>query len=492
MFDAYEIVENEGQETIDGRWVVTKKEAHDGLKTSFKARWCLRGFKENNKPRSDSPTADRLSKKIFYAISANEGWSIEAMDVTSAFLQGQELDRELYVVPPKEANMGDCLWKMKKAVYGLYDASRRFYCEVVEFLLKCGCKTLVGDESFFYLQKNGSLHGCVNVHVDDFQLAGTAFFKKEVSDKIANRFQISKREPETFKFTGVDIERRADGEIILSQKTYTDAIDEITVNVEDDDARPLSKSEFKAYRGVSGKLQWLAEMSRPDISFDCLEVSCHNKDAQIKDIKNLNKVVKKAKANESQIRFSKLGNFEELKVLVVTDGAYLKLEDKTKSVMGRFVLLSNMSETKVSPLSWKSKSIPTVCKSAKDAETRAADKAIEDGIYVARCIKEVYTGKRGEAQIPLEVVTDSQPLVDSVNSSKQIDNKLLRPIIKFVKQLLDSRALSSLRWCDTKVCIADMLTKKGSPLTPIAMEMIRTGKMIDLSEREKIKWMEQA
>ena len=46
MFDAYEIVDDEGQERIDGRWVVNRKEAHDGLKTAFKARWCLRGFKD--------------------------------------------------------------------------------------------------------------------------------------------------------------------------------------------------------------------------------------------------------------------------------------------------------------------------------------------------------------------------------------------------------------------------------------------------------------
>jgi hypothetical protein len=110
--------------------------------------------------------------------------------------------------------------------------------------------------------------------------------------------------------------------------------------------------------------------------------------------------------------------------------------------MGRFLFLSNKEETKVVPLMWKSKSIPTVCKSAKDAETRACDKTIEDAIYVARCIHEIYTGERGEAQ----------PLIDSVNSSKQVENKLLRPVIKFMKQMLDAKMINSMRWCDTVVC----------------------------------------
>ena len=71
-FEAYEIVDDEGQDTIDGRWVVNKKEEHDGLKVGFKAIYCLRGFKENDKPRRGSPTVDRISTKIFYAIDSKK------------------------------------------------------------------------------------------------------------------------------------------------------------------------------------------------------------------------------------------------------------------------------------------------------------------------------------------------------------------------------------------------------------------------------------
>ena len=95
------------------------------VKVNIKARFCLRGFKETDKPRGDCPTADRISKRLLYTIAANERWQIEAVDVTSAFLQGAELEREVYVRPPKEANSEGKVWKMKKAAYGLLDASRR-------------------------------------------------------------------------------------------------------------------------------------------------------------------------------------------------------------------------------------------------------------------------------------------------------------------------------------------------------------------------------
>jgi hypothetical protein len=35
-FQAYEVVEDEGQERIDGRWIINRKEEHDGLKVKLK------------------------------------------------------------------------------------------------------------------------------------------------------------------------------------------------------------------------------------------------------------------------------------------------------------------------------------------------------------------------------------------------------------------------------------------------------------------------
>ena len=122
LFDAYEIVKDEGQEAIDTRRNVLKKEGHDALKTEIKAR--------SDKHRSDSPTVDRISKQILYTLAGNGSWEI---DVSSAFIQGEELDRSLFLVPPKEANVTGFLWKMKKLMYGLYDTVRRWWIKVILF-----------------------------------------------------------------------------------------------------------------------------------------------------------------------------------------------------------------------------------------------------------------------------------------------------------------------------------------------------------------------
>ena len=56
-------------------------------------------------------------------IAATEGWEIRSSDVQSAFLQSIPLERDVYVLPPKEKRYPGSLWKLKNPVYGLSDAS---------------------------------------------------------------------------------------------------------------------------------------------------------------------------------------------------------------------------------------------------------------------------------------------------------------------------------------------------------------------------------
>ena len=229
----------------------------------------------------------------------------------------------------------------------------------------------------------------------------------------------------------------------------------------------------------------MSEMTRPDLCYDTLELATQSKNATVSDLRKINKTVDKAKKSNGVVKYSKIGKFDDLKILAISDGGLNRMENRTLSVMGKSVFLSNREETRVAPLLWKSKTIQTVCKSAKTAETRACDKVMEDGIYLARCVHEIYTGERGTGQIPVQVVTDSQSLLDSLESTKQVEEKLMRPVIKWMKQMLDSKAISNVRWCDTCVCVSDAFTKPGSKLNQTLLEIFKTGKMIDLSYSTK-------
>ena len=86
----------ENMKPITTRWVVTEKGEGE------KARLCVRGFEEDMYPQSDSPTASGETMKLFLTVCANQGFKLKSLDVTSAFLQGEKLERDVFMIPPLE------------------------------------------------------------------------------------------------------------------------------------------------------------------------------------------------------------------------------------------------------------------------------------------------------------------------------------------------------------------------------------------------------
>jgi len=102
------------------------------------------------------------------ALSANFDFKIVSMDIRAAFLQAKTLDREVFVRPPDDIGKEGVIWKLLKPLYGLDDASRKFYLKVKKTLQKMGLKTLPGDDAVNYEHKKGKLMGLILSHVDDF------------------------------------------------------------------------------------------------------------------------------------------------------------------------------------------------------------------------------------------------------------------------------------------------------------------------------------
>ena len=70
----YDVFEDCGQEPIESRWVITRKEKCDGQKAKVKGRLIAKGFQEEEKPQSDSLTLLRESLKIYFVVATNEGF----------------------------------------------------------------------------------------------------------------------------------------------------------------------------------------------------------------------------------------------------------------------------------------------------------------------------------------------------------------------------------------------------------------------------------
>ena len=73
-----------------------------------------RGFEEDNQNlNKESPTCSKDSFRVINAIVAQKQWKLNTIDIKTAFLQGEELDREVCLYLPKEANTNR-IWKLKK------------------------------------------------------------------------------------------------------------------------------------------------------------------------------------------------------------------------------------------------------------------------------------------------------------------------------------------------------------------------------------------
>ena len=113
----------------------------------------MRGDQEENKKmiQTDAPTVNKINIKLMLVEAIRKGWDINSSDVTRAFLQTSEIDRNVYVKPPIEAGVPENkVWRLKKPAYGLIDAAHSFFINFADSLIKLGCETCNLDNATFY------------------------------------------------------------------------------------------------------------------------------------------------------------------------------------------------------------------------------------------------------------------------------------------------------------------------------------------------------
>ena len=120
---------------------------------------------------------------------------------------------------------------------------------------------------------------------------------------------------------------------------------------------------------------------------------------------------------ESKIVFSKIGEKESLCVIGISDVSY---HQDDNAVSGELILLGNKKTVAASPLYWKSGVIRKVCLSPKAAETRSLVRVVDDSLCLARQLSQLLnTG------VETRLFTDSRPLLESIGSSGQVEEKSL-------------------------------------------------------------------
>lgn len=466
-FATYDIVDDEGQGHVTTTWVLTEKG------TEIRARLTARGFMEDDEVPKDSPTMHKSSLRIVLALAAANGWKIETSDIKSAFLQGNQLEREVFVKPPRETGLTNKLWRLNKCLYGLRDASKQWYCKVRNILEKNGFKKSRYDSGLFYItDDHNNLVGIVGLHVDDFIHCGTEYFNKEILPKILKEFTVGKSESQKFMYTGFMINQDKEG-ITLDQSDYVDGIEIPTIDAKRmmQTTEEMTAEELTMLRKMTGQLNWTVRASRPDLSFNMIALSTKFKGGLVSDLKDAKKTLVNLKQHKAIVKISAIKNMKEAEILLFTDASYGNINDGKDSTGGYIIFLIDPRTGACAPLDWRSNKTKRRANSTLAAEALS----LSTGLDAAVGIRWQLLDMLGERfKLPITCVIDNKDTYDSVHSSTDVSERRLRREIAILQEYLETEELRRILWCRGEHQLADCLTKKGVNPMPL-MQVLQSG-----------------
>ena len=470
-FNVYDVVDAPANENIiSTQWVIVQKEDDkDNLIT--KARLCIRGDLETNKHLipTDSPTINKITLKIILTIAAARGWSFQTSDITRAFLQTEDLVRNVYVRPPPESGVPrGKVWKLKKCCYGLIDAGRSFFLKHSGELKKLGMETLKMDPAcFLYFtdkskptSESREIKGIIGGHVDDNLEVGEKVLFDKVVNEMKNKFKYGSHNQLPFKFTGLNVTADQEG-IRIDQDKYIDNLEIPNVKniahlTKDSILDPENQT---IYRSITSKLNMLSITARPDICFDVKLLTSRYGKATKEDLLNVVKLIRKIKRDTTEIVIPNIGEKEDWILLGISDAATKKVNNLF-SVSGQIVMLVNRKTNKASVLFWASKKIERVCSSSLAAETLALQKLFSTMFYIRQVLRQMF-GKAAD-KIPGLALIDNQDLWSTIHHLKNCEDKrLLADIIQLKQAIIIDHTVQEVRFVKGTEMLSDCLTKPG-------------------------------
>ena len=207
-------------------------------------------------------------------------------------------------------------------------------------------------------------------------------------------------------------------------------------------------------RTVIGQLNWLACISKPEISFEVSYLSSRVTEATIEDVIKANKIVTRIQANTLRLLFPSLDR-RFLHIQVFTDGSFNSLP-KSGSQGGQIVLLCN-NQQNCSMLAWNSSCLKRVTRSTFATETLAMCDGCELALYTASLL----TASKLTENPQVILVTDSRSLFEVLGSSKQVSDKRLRLDVGSLREMIE-RGEFTINWVQGSRQLSDALTKHGA------------------------------
>lgn len=394
--------------------------------------------------------------------------------------------------------------------YGLGDAPAHWRKSLKRCLIELGYIQSEMDPCTFkyFEEKEGKkvLCGLIIVEVDDLLCFGNDVHDAQL-ERLKKRFNFGKfvnlaDQPDGASFNGRRIKVAEDGGFVIDMKKFvSERLEEVPLQkgrAKEDDATPEEKAMCRA---AIGALTWAAKEGRPDCAAGAsLIASCLNK-LKVKDIQDLNKVIRETKANEDlALRIQPIAE-DQMAFGVITDASFANHEEG--SSQGGFGILCYDSELKNrgrargNLLYWRSGKIHRVVSSTLAAETQSLAKGLQELAWTITaynelseadfCLKEWEKAARARR---LEAITrddvdptlkrsiclvDAKSLFDHLAKTTvgTTEDRRTAIEIQVVRQSLRETA-TEIKWIRHEQMLVDCLTKRFGNKEPL-LQFLRSG-----------------
>ena len=359
------------------KWVYKIKHHPDGSVECYEARLVAKGFAQTEGIdyfETFSPVVKMATIRVVLALASINCWPIQQLDVNNAFLHG-DLSKDVYmVIPPgvSSSRPSQCC-KLLKSLYGLKQASQKWFEKLSLLLLSYGYQQAQADHSLF-IKAIGSDFTALIIYVDDIVLTGNSVEEiNSIKNVLDCNFRI--KDIAILKyFLGLEVAHSDAGISFYQRKYCLDLLHDSGLLGSKPSSTPMDSalrlhqdfddpfSDVFAYRRLVGRLLYLTT-TRPDIAFATQQLSQFMANPSQTHFRAARRVLKYLKGCPS--RGLLFHRDSSLQLLAFSDADWGGCLDSRKSVTGYCFFLGT------SLVSWKTKKQSTVSRSSSEAEYRA-------------------------------------------------------------------------------------------------------------------------
>ena len=485
---------------MDHRWVFVRKRRADGTIERYKARLVGKGFLQ--RPFIDyfatyAPVLDKITFRTLMALMASNNYDCWLMDVVTAYLYG-ELEKPLYMTVPKGERIPSHLKNpcvvVHRALYGFKQSGRRWFLVLQEHLLAKQFRQMQSNESIFI--KNDSNGACVvSIYVDDILIIGNQPAVQETREMMKTKFEMKDLGKIRFCI-GMEVDYFHNGIFVhqsgyiqkqlkrfsmTNSRKFSTPLEVRSLKPEQDiygEARPgetLLTTRYP-YLAAIGTLSYLAECTRPDISFAVHLLARHSQNPTMRHWRGVQHIFRYLSGTHDYGLFYRK---DATGYEAYSDAGFASDSRNGRSQTGYVTLVGGTAK------SWRSTRQGMTAQSSTEAEIIALNETAKEVVSELRMRNEMdkLLGKP-ISKTPVTIWEDNSACLRQANQGyiRTNNNKHLSPKLFYVTDLISAKVIK-VEKVDSNENLADLFTKTlHGPKHRLLMERIGMRKRSDLLE----------